>query len=93
MESVDQHTVQSEGTEDRMLDLLMCDDFLPVRHLGQKKDVSVALLLSSEYLPSTASCLFLALEDTLDASLLADPSKRPPDVCTFSIEDQKLACP
>jgi hypothetical protein len=37
MESVDQHTVQSEGTEDRMLDFLLCDDFLPVRHLGAKE--------------------------------------------------------
>jgi hypothetical protein len=73
MALVDQHTVPSEGTKDRMLDSLSCDGLLPVRHLGQPKDARVALLVSSEYLPSTASCLFPALEETLDASLLVDP--------------------
>jgi hypothetical protein len=90
---VDQHTVPSEETEDRTLDLLLCDDLLPVRHLGQPKDARVALLFSSEYLSFAASCSFPALEETLDPSLLADPSKWLPDVCTFSIEDQKSTCP
>jgi hypothetical protein len=76
-----------------MSDLLPCDGLLLVRHLGQPKDARVALLLSSEYLPSTTSCLFPALEETLDASLLVDPSKWPLDVCICLIEDQKSAYP
>jgi hypothetical protein len=64
---VDQHMVASEGMEDIMMDLLLWDGLLPLRHLGRSTDV--ALLLSSECLPSTASCPFSTLEETLDASL------------------------
>jgi hypothetical protein len=64
---VDQHMVPSELMEDRMPDLLLWDGLLPVRHMGRPTDV--ALLLSFEYLPSAASCLLPALEETLDASL------------------------
>jgi hypothetical protein len=84
MALVDQHMVPSEETEDRMLDLLMCDDLFPVRHLEQPKDARVALLLSSKYLSFDASCPFAALEETLDPSLLADPSKWLPNVCTLT---------
>jgi hypothetical protein len=88
---VDQHMVPLEGIEDRMLDLLPWDGLPPVGHPGQLSDAHVALLLSSEYPPSTASCPFPALEETLDASLLVDHSKQPPDMCTCSIEYQKFA--
>jgi hypothetical protein len=88
-----QHMVPSEGTEDRTQDLLPCDGLLLVRHLGKLKDAHVALPLSSEYLPSIASYLFPILEETLDTSLLVDPSKWLLDVCTCSIEDQKLPYP
>jgi hypothetical protein len=87
---VDQHMVRLEGMEDRMLDLLPWDGLLPMRHFGRPTDV--VLLLSSEYLPSSTSCPFPAFEETLDASLLAGSAKRPPDVYTCSIGDQKLAC-
>jgi hypothetical protein len=90
---VDQHTVPYEGMENRMPDLLPQDGLPSVRHLEQPKGTHVALLVSSECPPSDASCLFLALEETLDASLLVNPSKRPSVECTCSIEDQKLACP
>jgi hypothetical protein len=90
---VDQQMVPLERMEDTTPDLLPWDDLPPMRHLRQPKDACVAILLSSEYPPSAASCPFLALEETLDASLLADPSKRLPDVCTCLIEDQKSACP
>jgi hypothetical protein len=86
---VDQHMVPLERMEDRMLYLLPWDVLLPVRHLGQPMDV--ALPLSFEYLPSAASCLFPASEETLDTSLLASSLKRPPGVCTCLVEDQKLA--
>jgi hypothetical protein len=76
-----------------MLDLLPWDGLPHVEHLGQPTDALVSLLLSSEYPPSAASCPFPALEETLDASLLADPLKRSSDVCTCLIEDQMSACP
>jgi hypothetical protein len=90
---VDQHTVPSKGMEDRTPDLPPYDGLLSVRHLEQPKDARVAHLVSSECPPSTASCLFPALEETLDTSLLVNPSKRPTDVCTCSIEDQKSVGP
>jgi hypothetical protein len=93
MTLVDPHTVPLEGMGTRTPDLITCDGLPCVEHLGQPMDVRVALLLSSEYHPSGASCPFPTLEETLDASLLADPSKRLPDVHTCSIEDQKSACP
>jgi hypothetical protein len=86
---VNQHMVPLKRMDDRMLNLLSWDGLLPVRHLGRSTDV--ALPLSSEYLPSTTSCLFPTLEETLDASLLAGSLKRPPDMCTYLGEDQKLA--
>jgi hypothetical protein len=57
MALVDQHMVPSEGMVNRTLGLLPWDGLLPVRHLGRPTDV--ALLLSSECLPSTASLRFL----------------------------------
>jgi hypothetical protein len=59
---IDQHIVPSEGMDDRMPDLLPWEGLLPVRHLGQPMDV--ALLLSSECLPSTVSCMFPTFEET-----------------------------
>jgi hypothetical protein len=88
---VDQHMVSSEKMVYRMLDLLPWDGLLHVRHLGRPMDV--ALLLSSECLPSAASCPFPALEETLDASLLASSSTQVPDMCTCSIGDRRLAWP
>jgi hypothetical protein len=88
---VDQHIVPSEGMDDRMPDLLPWEGLLPVRHLGQQMDV--ALLLSSECLPSTVSCMFPTFEETLDACLLVSTSKCLPDVCTYSKGGQKLAWP
>jgi hypothetical protein len=86
---VDQHMVPLERTEDRMSVLLSWDCLLPARHLRRPTDV--ALPLSSEYIPSAASCSFPAKEETLDASHLAGSLKRPPDVCTYLAKDQKLA--
>jgi hypothetical protein len=71
---VDQHMVPLERMEDRMSDLLSWDGLLPVRHFG--RPTNVALPLSSEYLPSAASCLFPASEETLDAFLLVGSLKR-----------------
>jgi hypothetical protein len=86
---VDQHMVSLERMEDRMPDLLPWDGLLPVRHLERPMDV--ALPLSFEYLPSATSCPFASSEETLDASLLAGSLKRPSDMCTYLVEDQKLA--
>jgi hypothetical protein len=88
---VDQHMVPLGGMKGRMPNLLPWDDLLLVRHFGRPNDV--ALLLSSEYPPSTTSCLFPTLQETLDASPLAGSSKRSPDMCTYLVEDQKLAWP
>jgi hypothetical protein len=55
---VDQHMVTLDGIEDRMSDLFPWDGLSLVEHLGQSIDARVALLLSSEYPPSAASCLF-----------------------------------
>jgi hypothetical protein len=93
MALVDQHTVPSDGMENRTSVVLPWDGLSPVRHLGQPKDAHVALLLSSEYPPSTASYLFPAVEETLHASLLAGSLKWPFDVCTCPIKDQKSAWP
>jgi hypothetical protein len=85
MTSADQHMGPLEGM-DRTLDLLPWDGLLLVRHLGQPKNARVALLLSFECPPSAPT-----LEGISDASLLADFLKRPPNVCTCLVEDQKLA--
>jgi hypothetical protein len=86
---VDQHMVPLQRMEDSMSDLLPWDSLLSVRHLG--RPTNVALPLSSSYLPSATSCPFPTSEETLDASLLVGSLKRPPNVCTCLVEDQKLA--
>jgi hypothetical protein len=45
---VDQYTVPSEETLDRMLDLFPWGSLSPVRHSGRLEDAHVALLISAE---------------------------------------------